>query len=455
MGHAEAAALFVRDDARAHWHDRAGWWVREKRDAGVRTVPDWEELRERAAAIKAHALSNLAGYLEEFEKNATRLGASVHWARDAEEHNRIVHGLLAERGVKRSVKSKSMLTEECGLNPYLEARGIEVADTDLGERIVQLAHQPPSHIVIPAIHMKREEIGELFHRTMGTPAGLSDPQALTEAARQDLRRRFLSAQAGLTGVNFAVADTGGIVVVTNEGNADMGTSLPPLHLASMGIEKVIPRAADLSVFLRVLARSATGQPMSSYTSHFHGPRPGGELHVVIVDNGRSRLLARSGFRRALACIRCGACLNTCPVYRRSGGYSYTWLIPGPIGSVLAPARDLAAHRSLPFASSLCGSCSDVCPVGIDLHHQLLAWRGEVVARGLLPAGKRLSMRLASLAFRSAWLYGLAGRLARFAMRVLPRRWLARLSGGWGRQRELPPAPRASFREIYRRTRDQP
>ena len=455
MGHAEAAALFVRDDARAHWHDRAGWWVREKRDAGVRTVPDWEELRARAEAIKAHALSNLAGYLEEFEHNAARLGAAVHWARDAEEHNRIVHGLLAERGVKRAVKSKSMLTEECGLNPYLEARGIEVADTDLGERIVQLAHQPPSHIVIPAIHMKREEIGELFHRTMGTPAGLADPQALTEAARQDLRRRFLSAQAGLTGVNFAVADTGGIVVVTNEGNADMGTSLPPLHLASMGIEKVIPRAADLSVFLRVLARSATGQPMSSYTSHFHGPRPGGELHVVIVDNGRSHLLGQAGFRRALACIRCGACLNTCPVYRRSGGYSYTWLIPGPIGSVLAPARDLAAHRSLPFASSLCGSCSDVCPVGIDLHHQLLAWRGEVVARGLLPAGKRLSMRLASLAFRSAWLYGLAGRMARFAMRVLPGRWLAGLSGGWGRQRELPPAPRASFRELYRRTHDQP
>jgi len=455
MGHAESAALFVRDGARAHWHDQAGWWVRQRRDAGARSVPDWEALRERAEAIKAHALSNLAGYLEEFEHNATRHGAVVHWARDAEEHNRIVHGLLAERGVKLVVKSKSMLTEECGLNPYLEARGIEVADTDLGERIVQLNHQPPSHIVIPAIHMKREEIGELFHRTMGTPAGLADPQALTEAARQDLRRRFLSAQAGITGVNFAVAETGGIVVVTNEGNADMGTSLPPFHVASMGIEKVIPRAEDLSVFLRLLARSAVGQPISSYTSHFHGPRKGGEMHVVIVDNGRSSLLGQGGFRRALACIRCGACLNTCPVYRRSGGHSYTWLIPGPIGSVLAPARDLAAHRSLPFASSLCGSCSDVCPVRIDLHHQLLAWRREIVARGLLPAGKRLAMRLASLVFRSAWLYGLAGRAARLAMRALPRRLLGWLSGGWSRQRELPPAPEASFRQLYRRTRGQP
>jgi L-lactate dehydrogenase complex protein LldF len=449
MGHAESAALFVRDGARAHWHDQAGWWVRQRRDAGAKAVPDWEDLRERAEAIKAHALSNLAGYLEEFEANATRLGAVVHWARDAEEHNRILHGILAERGVKLVVKSKSMLTEECGLNPYLEARGIEVADTDLGERIVQLNHQPPSHIVIPAIHMKRGEIGELFHRTLGTPAGLS------EAARQDLRRRFLSAEAGITGVNFAVAETGGIVVVTNEGNADMGTSLPPLHVASMGIEKVIPRAKDLAVFLRLLARSAVGQPISSYTSHFHGPRKGGEMHVVIVDNGRSSLLAQGGFRRALACIRCGACLNTCPVYRRSGGYSYTWLIPGPIGSVLAPARDLAAHASLPFASSLCGSCSDVCPVRIDLHHQLLAWRREIAARGLLPGGKRTAMRLASLVLRYAWLYRLAGRAARLAMRVLPRRVLGWLSGGWSRQRELPPAPEASFRELYRRTRGQP
>jgi L-lactate dehydrogenase complex protein LldF len=455
MGHPESAALFVEDDARAHWHDQAVWFMRQKRDTASRSVPDWEALRERAEAIKAHTLSRLADYLEEFERNATRLGAVVHWARDGEDHNRIVHGLLAERKVKLLVKSKSMLTEECGLNPYLEARGVEVVDTDLGERIVQLNHQPPSHIVMPAIHMRREEIGVLFHSTIGTQAGLTDPKALTEAARQHLRQKFLGATAGMTGVNFAIAETGGIVVVTNEGNADMGTSLPPIHIASMGIEKIIPRAQDLGIFLRLLARSATGQPVSTYTSHFHGPRAGSELHLVVVDNGRSALLREAGFRRALACIRCGACLNTCPVYRRSGGYSYTWLIPGPIGSTLAPARDAATHASLPFASSLCGSCTDVCPVRIDLHHQLLAWRQEIVAQGLLPAGKRLGMRLASLVLRFTWLYVLAGKVARLLLRVLPPSWVRSLAGPWGRQRELPAPPPESFREMYRRTRGHP
>ncbi|MBI5069679.1 MAG: lactate utilization protein [Deltaproteobacteria bacterium] len=455
MGHPESAALFLRDTERVHWHDQAIWFLRQKRDAAARTVPDWEALRERAEAIKAHALSRLGDYLEEFERNAVAHGAVVHWARDGEEHNRIVHGLLAERGVTRLVKSKSMLTEECGLNPYLEARGIEIADTDLGERIVQLNHQPPSHIVAPAIHMRREEVGALFHATLGSPEGLTDPTRLTEVARKDLRRHFLGAQAGLTGVNFGIAETGGVVVVTNEGNADMGTSLPPLHIASMGIEKVIPRAADLGVFLRLLARSAVGQPSSIYTSHFHGPRRGGELHIVVVDNGRSQLLGQPAHRRALACIRCGQCLNTCPVYRRSGGYSYTWLIPGPIGSVLAPARDPVSHRSLPFASTLCGSCTDVCPVRIDLHHQLYAWRGELARKGLIDPGKRLAMRLTSLVFRFTWLYALAGRLARLAQRLLPARFLARLSGGWTRQRELPVPPRESFRELYRRTRGRP
>ena len=452
--HAEAAARFVRDDARVHWHDQAIWFVRQKRDVASRAVPDWEALRERAEAIKAHTLSNLSDYLEEFERNATRLGAVVHWARDAEEHNQIVHGLLAERGVKLLVKSKSMLTEECHLNPYLEARGIEVVDTDLGERIVQLDRKPPSHIVMPAIHMKREEIGELFHATIGTEKGLTDPKALTERARQHLREKFMTARAGLTGVNFGIAETGGLVVVTNEGNADMGTSLPPLHVASMGIEKIVPRAADLGVFLRLLARSATGQPVSTYTSHFHGPRKGSALHVVVVDNGRSAMLARSGFRRALACIRCGACLNTCPVYRRSGGYSYSWIIPGPIGSTLAPARDAGAHGSLPFASSLCGSCSDVCPVRIDLHHQLLGWRHEIVARGLLPPGKRAAMAFAAWAFAGRRRYELLGRLGRWFLRALPGLASA-LGRGWTRERDLPPAPKESFRDLYRRTRVQP
>jgi len=450
MDHAKSAARFAADEARTHWHDQALYALRGKRDRAAATVPEWEQLRETAARVKEHTLSRLAEFLEEFERNARRNGIQVHWARDGEEHNAIVHGILARHGATRLVKSKSMLTEECHLNPYLEARGIEVVDTDLGERIVQLAHEPPSHIVVPAIHRKREEIGDLFHRTIGTEAGLSDPKVLTEAARQHLRQKFMAAQVGLSGVNFAIAETGGFVVVTNEGNADMGTSLPPVHIASMGVEKVIPRLKDLGVFLRLLARSATGQPVSSYTTHFHGPMRGGELHVVIVDNGRSQSLASEVFRRSLACIRCGACLNTCPVYRRSGGYSYSYLIPGPIGSVLGPQRDPAAHASLPFASSLCGSCSDVCPVKIDLHHELYAFRQVLVQKGLVPLRKRLAMAILGSVLSRPWAYRLAGRLLRWIVPRLPR-WLAYGPwNAWGKQRELPPMPKESFRDLVRK-----
>ena len=450
--HPEAAARFVADDVKAHWHDQAVWWVRKKRDVASSAVPDWEALRDAAAAIKAHTLSRLAEYVEEFERKATARGAIVHFARDAAEHNAIVHRILSERGVKRLVKSKSMLTEECHLNPYLIARGIEVVDTDLGERIVQLANVPPSHIVMPAIHMKKEEIGELFHEHLGTDRGASDPKYLTEAARQHLRRKFFEADAGLSGVNFAIAETGGIVVCTNEGNADMGTSLPPIHIACMGVEKLIPGRAELAVFLRLLARSGTGQPVTTYTTHFHGPRRGGELHVVIVDNGRSEQLGSKVFRRSLSCIRCGACINTCPVYRRSGGYSYRYTVPGPIGTVLGPARDLAGYADLPFASSLCGSCSDVCPVRIDLHHEILSWRQEIARRGLLPWTKRASMVAMSLVLRLAWLYRLAGWLARRLLPLLPRALVYGRWNAWGRQRELPAMPSQTFRQAYRRHR---
>ena len=451
-GHPENAARFVANEARAHWHDQALWFVREKRDKAASLVPDWEALRDAASRVRSHTQGRLADYLEEFERNATTRGAKVHWARDAAEHNAIVHEILSSRGVKRVAKSKSMLTEECGLNPYLEVRGIEVVDTDLGERIVQLAHEPPSHIIFPAIHRKREEIGELFHEKLGTPAGLADPKQLTEAARGHLREKFMTADAGMTGVNFAVAETGGIVVCTNEGNADMGTHLPRLHVACMGVEKVIPRLEHLGVFLRLLARSATGQPVTTYTSHFHGPVAGGELHIVILDAGRSRLLADDTFRRSLACIRCGACMNTCPVFRRSGGYSYEYVVPGPIGSLLATARDAKTYATLPFASSLCGSCDDVCPVKIDLHDQLLARRRDLAARRIVPLGKRLAMRIAGLVLAHRALYEAAGRMARFFMRVLPRPLLYGPWNGWGRRRELPPAPRECFRDEWRRTR---
>ncbi len=453
--HPELAAAFVANEPRAHWHDKALWFVRSRRDTATKQIPEWEWLRETASRIKGHTLANLADYLEQFEANATRLGAQVHWARDAAEHNQIVLGILQRHGVKRLVKSKSMLTEECHLNPFLERNGVEVVDTDLGERIVQLAGESPSHIVLPAIHKTKEDVGAIFHKHLHTTEGASDPKYLAEAARQHLRERFLRADAGLTGVNFAVAETGGFVVCTNEGNADLGASLPKLHIACMGVEKLIPRARDLGVFLRLLARSATGQPITTYSSHFHGPRPGCELHIVLVDNGRSTLLGRDEFRRSLNCIRCGACMNTCPVYRRSGGHSYAAVVPGPIGSILSPASNPAKHASLPYASSLCGSCTDVCPVKIDLHHQLLAWRRELAHHGHLAWSKRYAMKAASVVLRSVTLYRLAGAVARWATPKLPRFLIYNRFNAWGKQRELPPFPAKSFRQMFKERHGKP
>lgn len=452
MNHADSAQLFILDEPRTHWHDDALWFVRVKRDRAARSLPEWELLRETASQIKAHTMSRLGDYLEQFESQAGKLGAKVHWACDAAKHNRIVLEILQSHGVRRLVKSKSMLTEECHLNPHLEAHGIQVIDTDLGERIVQLAGERPSHIVLPAIHKKKEDVGALFHEHLHTEAGASDPIYLAEAARQHLRDAFLQADAGLTGVNFAIAETGGFVVCTNEGNADLGVSLPKLHIACMGIEKIIPRADDLSIFLRLLARSATGQPITTYSSHFHGAAAGGELHIVLVDNGRSEILKSDDFRRSLNCIRCGACMNTCPVYRRSGGHSYNAVVPGPIGSILSPSQDARKHSSLPFACSLCGSCTDVCPVKIDLHHQLLTWRKELAHRGLLPWSKRWSMMGASLVLRNPWIYRTAGWLARKITPRLPRFLVYNRFNKWGRQRELPEFPTESFRDQYRRRR---
>lgn len=453
VDHPTAAHAFVANEERSHWHDKALWFVRSKRDKQAHAVPEWEYLRSIASQVKTHTIANLAHYLAEFEKNATALGATVHWAADADEHNEIVLKILRKHETRRIVKSKSMLTEECGLNHCLEANGIDVVDTDLGERIVQLREETPSHIVLPAIHIKKEEVGETFHEFLGTDKGASDPQYLTEAARGHLRGKFLAGEVGITGVNFAIAETGGFVVCTNEGNADLGVSLPRVHIACMGIEKLIPRFEDLAVFTRLLARSATGQPITSYTSHFHGPRDANsELHIILVDNGRSRLRESKDFRDALHCIRCGACMNTCPVYRRSGGHSYSATVPGPIGSVLSPTRDAKSYKSLPFACSLCGSCTDVCPVKIPLHHQLLAWRKELVGKRLLSIGKRLSMKGASILFRYPSLFTTVGKLGRTGLKWAPR-WIThnRLNK-WTIARELPEPPPESFREWYQRNR---
>ncbi|MFT5126912.1 MAG: L-lactate dehydrogenase complex protein LldF [Rhodothermales bacterium] len=447
MKHPEAAAEFVANASRRTWHDQALWGVREKRDSLVSEIPEWEELRSQGAQIKAWALDHLEELLDEFEANCKANGVHVHRAADSAEHNRIVHGILSKHGATRIVKSKSMLTEECGLNEALHEEGIEVIDTDLGERIVQLRGEPPSHIVMPAIHLQKHEIGQTFHETMGTPEGMDDELELTRAARRDLRERFLAAEAGITGVNFAVAETGNVVVCTNEGNADLGANIPDLHIACMGLEKVIPKLEHLGVFTRLLARSATGQPITVYTSHFRKPRPGREMHVVIVDNGRRALLKREKFRSALSCIRCGACMNTCPIYRRSGGHSYKTTIPGPIGSILAPSKDPATHDSLPFASTLCGSCTDVCPVKIPLHRQLLDLRAELMEAGHGKPAKARNMKLGAKVLASPGLYRLAGTFGRLAVRG-PRFLLPREMKNWLRDRDLPAFPAQTFRQRY-------
>jgi len=311
MSHSEAADKFTADVDRTTWHDGALWFVRQKRDRMAYALPEWEDLRELASQIKDHALSRLDEYLTEFERNAIANGIHVHWAANAQEHNEIVLQISRQRYPDldrpiRLVKSKSMLTEECHLNPYLIQNGVEVVDTDLGERIIQFNDEPPSHIVLPAIHLKKEDVGRIFHKHLGTPEGESDPQFLTETARQHLRGHFVAADIALSGVNFAIAETGGFAVCTNEGNADLGITLAPVHIASMGIEKVIPKLEHLGVYTRLLARSATGQFSTTYTSHFHKPRAGQELHVIIVDNGRVEQLGRPDFRASLKCIRCGA-----------------------------------------------------------------------------------------------------------------------------------------------------
>ncbi len=449
MSHSTKAAQFNKDETKVNWHDKALWFVREKRDVSANKVKGWEYLRELASGIKANVLSNLDEYLIQFEENALKNGIKVHWASNAEEHNSIVNKILADNNALKVVKSKSMLTEECHLNPYLEANCIEVIDTDLGERIVQLAQEPPSHIVLPAIHKTKEEVDELFQEHLGTTPSSGNPEYLTNEARKHLRQKFIEADAAITGVNFAIAETGGFVVCTNEGNADMGAHLAKIHIACMGIEKIIPKEEHLGVFLRLLARSATGQPITTYSSHFNTPAPGTEMHIVIVDNGRTEQLSRDDFRSSLHCIRCGACMNTCPIYRRSGGHSYEATIPGPIGSILSPGKDLKAHSSLPFASTLCGSCSNVCPVKINIHEQLYKWRQIVTKDVKQPFIKRNILKIAGWVLARPKLYNFAGKSARFMLKYAPRFMVYSKLNAWGKARELPKVKNGNFDDWYK------
>lgn len=449
MSHPIQAAKFLEDKSNAKWHDETLWFVRDKRDTSSKGIPEWENLRELASSIKDNVLSNLDSYLVEFEKNAIKNGIKIHWAKDAEEHNQIVLSILKEKDCKAIVKSKSILTEECHLNPYLEENGVEVVDTDLGERIVQFLNQPPSHIVLPAIHLKKEHISEIFHEKLQTEKGNNDPYYLTQAARKHLREKFLASKVAITGVNFGVAETGEFVVCTNEGNADMGVHLADTHIACMGIEKLIPKREHLGVFLRLLARSATGQSITNYNSHFRSPSEGKEIHIILLDNGRTKQLGREKFRNSLKCIRCGACMNTCPIYRRSGGYSYDSVVPGPIGSILSPGIDLKKHSSLPFASTLCGSCSDVCPVKINIHEQLYEWRQEITKAQSSINAKSIAMKIANGIFSTPFAYKISGQIMRGSLKILPESVTYSNLNTWGKERDLPELPEQSFKDWYK------
>src|SRR6266478_395285 len=355
----------------------------KRRLAAAQSLPDWEDLRTQARRIKDETLLHLDRYLEEFTANAEAAGAQIHWARDAAEANDIVKRLARERGARLVVKSKSMTTEEIHLNAALEAEGIEALETDLGEYIIQLAGETPSHIIAPAIHKTRHQIADLFVEKLGI-APTDDIATLTITARRVLREKFGAADIGVSGVNFGVAETGTILILENEGNIRLTTSLPGTHIAVMGIEKVIPTFADLEVFLKLLPRSGTGQHLTAYQSLITGTKRSAdqegpdELHIVLLDNGRSKMLAHPTTRQSLACIRCGACLNACPVYQQIGGHAYGSVYPGPIGAVITPQLfGLAKAAQLPYASSLCGACREVCPVKIDIPELLLFLRAEI------------------------------------------------------------------------------
>ena len=433
--------------------------IRDKRARAVAELEDWEELREAGRQIKQRAIRHLDRHLLALEKAVTRAGGEVHWAADAAAANRIVGDLIDATGSREVVKVKSITTDEIGLNDALARRGIAALETDLAELINQLAGDSASHILVPAIHRNRAEIRELFETRLPGCERLDDsPAALAEAARKYLRERFLSARVAVSGANFAVAETGTICVVESEGNGRMCTTLPQALITVMGIEKVLPRLADLEVMLQLLPRSSTAERMNPYTSLWTGVREGDgpqQFHLVLLDAGRTNVLADQAGREALHCIRCSACLNVCPVYERTGGHAYGSVYPGPIGAILTPQlHGLERGRSLPWASSLCGACYEVCPVKIDIPSVLVHLRSEIVRRGSRDHGERLSMRAVAAAFGRPGRYRLAQRAGGWAGRVVARHpRLAQLAPGplraWSAARELPVPPEQTFRDWWR------
>ncbi len=440
--------------------DRALPLANAKRAKGFASLPEADAVRDRARLIRAHTLSHLDQYLLQFCDAAKQAGGQVHCARDAAEARRIVLDLVQTRGVKLAVKSKSMVSEEIGLNHALEAAGIQVVESDLGEYIVQLAGETPSDIISPVLHKTKEQVGELFHQKLGVPF-TANPVEMAAVARARLREVFLTADVGISGVNFGVAETGTLCLVTNEGNGRLTTTAPRLHIALMGIERLVPTLADLSVMLRLLPRAGTGQKLTVYTNLLTGPRradePDGpdELHIVLVDNGRSRVLG-SEVAEILYCIRCGACLKACPVLHEIGGHAYGSVYPGPVGAVLTPALDgIAQWSELPHASTLCGACREVCPVRIDIPHLLLVERDEATRAGKLQWWLRLGLRVYRETVIRPPLFRLAATLARWGTRVLGAtgqgwlRWLPPPLSGWTDYRDFPAFASRPFSEQFR------
>ena len=423
MKHYELAIKFYKE--KGPRHDEALWTIRQKRDNAIKEIKEWESLREEASQIKDYVIENLHRLVDEFIQNAKNEGIEVVFAKDAKAHNETILKYLKEINAKKVVKSKSMLTEECGLNEFLEQNGIEVIDTDLGERIVQLRGEKPSHIVLPAIHTTKEDVAQILGEEN------TDPTYLTHKMRELLRKEFLSADAGLSGANFLVADKGWAVVCTNEGNADLGAVLPPLHIISVGVEKIVPNLKDLGLFLRMLARNATGQKITTYTSVF-GKKENGKRVIILVDNGRFERL-KGEFKETLKCIRCSVCLTTCPVFRRSGGHAYRYVIPGPIGSLLAPLTDKEEYSDLPFACTLCGSCETVCPVKIPFSKQLVKMR-EYVTK------ENIALKLAEKAMHSPKAF----RLFSTVLRLTPKPVLEAALKEWSRYKALPQIPKKRF-----------
>jgi L-lactate dehydrogenase complex protein LldF len=416
-------------------------------------IPYFQDWREAAHQIKTYALANLDKLLVEFERNLAARGTTVLWAKDAAEANRHVLEIVREHNVKRVVKAKSMVSEETELGHVLEEIGIRSVETDLGEYIVQLNRQRPPHIVTPAIHLSAADVGRLFAEKLGEPY-TEEHAKLTDIARQHLREEYLQADLGISGCNFAVADSGTLVIVENEGNGGLSMATPPVHVALVGIEKIIPGIRYLPVFLNLLARSATGQKLTTYTHLIHGPAPGKKLYVILLDNGRSNVLADPKAWQALHCIRCGLCLYACPVYRHTGGWAYGWVYMGPIGSILTPHLvGLEKAGKLPFASSLCGACGEVCPVKIDLPHQLVHLRHRAVNEPspMNSWTERLLWRIWAFFMAGPLRYQLAMTGVRLGVRLskfLP--WHPGKLGAWTRGRELPRVPKGSFRGWWRK-----